>query len=93
MPEPGKSQSGRGLFGKSPNLWLDPDAMETLPNHYRVPVWRPDQGQCCWDWETLFLVWYYRKGCHFDVEPQFGLWLSSQPTKRQSTLARQSPGE
>ena len=63
--------------------------LETLQNHYRVPVWRPDLGQCYPDWETLFLVSYYGKGCHFDLENQFGLLLSSQHTKRQSTLARQ----
>ena len=39
------------------------------------------------------MVWYYRKGCHFDFETQFRSLLSSQPTKRQSTLARQSGDE
>ena len=93
VPEPGKAQSVRGVFSKSPDLWLHPDVLETLQHQYRLTVWTPEQGQCYWDWETLFLVWYYRKECHFDSETQLGLLLSSQPTKRQSTLARQSRDE
>ena len=49
VPEPWKAQSGRGDFGKSPDSWLDPNVLETLQNRDRVPVWRPDLGQCYWD--------------------------------------------
>ena len=65
VPEPGKAELGTGVVGKSADSWFDPDVLETLQNHYRVPVWRPDLGECHWDWETLFLVLALPQGMPF----------------------------
>ena len=86
-PPPGEALQAKGIWGKTPDGWIDPQLIDSLRKQWSVPVW--DESTPIYDWEILYRDWYMRTGFRYSLDWQTRMLIATQPAHRQSFVVEQ----
>ena len=86
-PAPGEALHGKGIWGKTPDGWIDPQLVDSLRKQLSVLVW--DESTPIYDWEIWYRDWYMRTGFRYSLDWQIHMFIATEPAHYQSILVGQ----